>query len=220
MTGGARSDPSEIERLEQLWGGSFGDEYASRNLTAGAGRGPFWSSLLAGYPVATACEVGCNTGPNLDWIADLIGPDHLYAVDVNRDALREVRRRLPDVNAIWGLGRDLPFRDGFVDLAFTTGVLIHQPADSLMQVMAEVVRVSRRYVLAGEYFAATPEEVEYRGVQGALFKRDYGSMYLANFPELELVKHGFLSRADGWDNIDWWLLEKRSRRPDPSATDR
>ena len=38
---------------------------------------------------------------------------------------------------IQGVARDLPFRDDFFDLTFTCGVLIHQPKESLREVMAE-----------------------------------------------------------------------------------
>jgi hypothetical protein len=110
---------------------------------------------------------------------------------------------------MWGLARDLPFRDAWFDLAFTTGVLIHQPEASVHNVMTEIVRVSRRYVLCGEYYAPQVVEVAYRGQSRALFKRDYGRLYVENFPSLRLVDEGFLGRDDGWDEINWWLFEKR-----------
>jgi len=208
MTGKARTTHSEAERLEQLWGGAFGTEYAVRNAEAGVGRGPFWTGLLAAHPVTSVCEIGCNTGANLRWLGELIDPEGVFGVDVNHDALLEARRRFPRVNALWGLARELPLRDEFVDLAFTTGVLIHQPDDTLGQVMDEVVRVSRRFVLCGEYFSEDPVEVQYRGERGALFKRDYGRLYAERYPEMRLLERGFLGRADGWDDVDWWLFEK------------
>ena len=76
--------------------------------------------------------------------------------------------------------------------------------------MAEIVRCSRRYVLCGEYFAEEPTEVPYRGQTGALFKRDYGASLPAScFPELALVDQGFLGRDEGWDDVTWWLFERR-----------
>ena len=46
--------PTEIERLEQIWRGDFGDEYVTRNLDTYAAREPFWSAMIAsryGTPV-------------------------------------------------------------------------------------------------------------------------------------------------------------------------
>lgn len=196
------------DRLEALWAGDFGDAYTERNAEAGAGREPFWNSVMSAYDLHRVVEIGCNVGANLRWIAPRLAQGNTFGVDVNALALRQLRARLPDVNAMLAPAKDLPLRTGWFDLAFTTGVLIHQPDSTLATVMGEIVRVTRRYVLCGEYFATTTEEVPYRGQEGALFKRDYGALYLKLHPELRLVDTGFLGRSDGWDDITWWLFEK------------
>jgi len=91
---------------------------------------------------------------------------------------------------------------------FTVGVLIHQPPAALPGVMAEIVRCSRRFVICGEYYAPEPTEVAYRGQTGALFKRDFGGLYRQLFPGLALRKQQFLSTADGWDDVTFWMFEK------------
>jgi pseudaminic acid biosynthesis-associated methylase len=199
---------SEATRLERLWRTEFGDEYVERNRRAGEKRRSFWQKLLSELDAQTVLEVGCNIGVNLDWIVRLRQPRLVCGVDVNLKALNELRRAVPDASVIWSLGRQLPFRDGCFDLVFTTGVLIHQPEDSLSLVMAEIVRCSRRYILCGEYFASETIEVEYRGQTGALFKRDYGRMYKERFPQLHLCTQGVLSREQGWDDIRYWVFEK------------
>ncbi|MBM4294249.1 MAG: methyltransferase domain-containing protein, partial [Deltaproteobacteria bacterium] len=153
-------------------------------------------------------EVGCNLGGNLAWIARRIPARQVYGVDINLAALNELHHALPEVNAIWSPARELPFRDRWFDLVFTMGVLIHQPESTLPLVMAEIVRCSRRYVLGGEYFAEETTVVPYRGQHDALFKRNYGRIYQELFPELRLVKEGFLSRDMGWDDVTYWVLEK------------
>jgi pseudaminic acid biosynthesis-associated methylase len=202
-----RTDP-EAARLERLWSGAFGDDYSERNADAGSGRRPFWDALLARHRVERVLEVGCNVGANLQWIEPHVEPGNAYGIDVNLKALARIRDRLPGVNAILSSAQELPFRDGWFDLSFTTGVLIHQPESSLPLVMSELVRVSRRFVLCGEYFAPEATEVPYRDVPGALFKRDYGRLYEERFPELRLVETGTLDRSEGWDDVTWWLLEK------------
>ena len=73
------------------------------------------------------------------------------------------------------------------------GVLIHQPEETLDKVMSEMVRVSSRYVFCGEYYDTETVEVPYRGHDGALFRRDYGSLFLDLFPhELTLIRQGYL----------------------------
>jgi pseudaminic acid biosynthesis-associated methylase len=195
-------------RLEALWQGNFGDEYTLRNTETADHRLPFWRDVLTGIEVERVLEVGCNLGSNLKTLSTLLTPRNVFGIDVNESALAKVRTGMPAVNPVWSKARELPFRDGYFDLTFTTGVLIHQPPDTLPDVMSEIVRCSRRYVLAGEYFAEQLTEVPYRGHEGALFKADYGGMYLKRFPELKLVRKGHLNDAV-WDDVTWWLMEKR-----------
>jgi len=198
----------EAERLEHMWAGEFGSEYSSRNLEAGGGRGDFWRRMIAATGAAQVLEVGCNTGSNLRWLAELIEPSAVFGVDVNDGALEHVRRVLPGVTVVSASVRRLPFPDRSFDLVFTTGVLIHVPPQALSSAMTEIVRCARRFVLCGEYYAPEPAEVPYRGQNGALFKRDYGALYEELFPELELVERGFLGRDEGWDDVTWWLFRR------------
>jgi pseudaminic acid biosynthesis-associated methylase len=203
---------SETERLEELWSGRFGDEYVDRNLGAYEERRGFWRSLLASVKPQTVLEVGCNVGGNLQWIAEKVPVTGINGVDVNEKALAQCRSRIPGVNATYGSARDLPFEDRTFDLVFTMGVLIHQPEESLPEVMDEMVRVSKRFVLCGEYYEKETTEVRYRGYRNALFRRDYGGLFLSRFDgEIELAFRGLLTPDDGFDNVTWWLFERTSR---------
>lgn len=201
----------EASRLEALWAGEFGDRYVERNRDAGAGRSGFWGKLLREVHPASVLEVGCNVGANLHWVAQDVRRHDVWGVDVNQTALDELRRRLPGVNTSCARARELPFEDGKFDLVFTAGVLIHQPHDTLLSVQREIVRCSRRWVLAIEYFDEATIEVPYRGEHGALFRRDYGRLYRESFPALVEREHGALSRDDGWDDVHWWLFERRDQ---------
>jgi pseudaminic acid biosynthesis-associated methylase len=204
------SDSRPAARLEELWAGEFGDQYVERNKDAEVGRGQFWREQIERLRPSSVLEVGCNIGGNLRWIADQLGPANVAGVDVNERALQLLRERVPGVDARLTAGGELPFGDGTFDLVFTMGVLIHQdPKTQLEPMMREIVRCSRRHVLAGEYAADTLTEVPYRGQEGALFKQDFGALYERLFPQLRLVGKGFLSARDGsWDDITYWIFEK------------
>ena len=200
----------EVRRLENLWSGEFGQAYTERNAKAGAGRQKFWHSVVRLTRPQRVLEVGCNLGANLRAFAGVMPPRELWGIDLNEHALTQLRTRLAGVNGVHGAARDLPFRDGWFDLAFTCGVLIHQPPQALPLVMSEVVRVSRRFVLAAEYAAKEPTEVPYRGHSGALFKRDFGALYRELFPQLTQRRTGFLGSDQGFDDVTWWLFEKQA----------
>jgi SAM-dependent methyltransferase len=151
-------------------------------------------------------EVGCNAGANLQWIVSRC--DVTVGVDVSSHALDALHRAVPRAVGVIAEARSLPFTDGSFDLAFTSGVLIHQPESSVSDVIRELVRVSSMYVLSMEYAGSETEEIPYRGERGALFKRNYEALYAQLFPELRLVGSGFLTVADGWDDVTWWLFQK------------
>jgi pseudaminic acid biosynthesis-associated methylase len=201
---------SEAARLEALWSGDFGNDYVERNIRAYHERGEFWTSLLTTMRPASALEVGSNVGGNLRWVTQVVPPEHVVGIDVNRKALQELEERLPGVRGIESSARELPFADRSFELVFTMGVLIHQPEESLPAVMDEMVRVSSRYVLCGEYFGEETSEIPYRGYRNALFRRDYGGLFATRFRgRLQLAFSGFLGTEDGFDNVTWWLFERK-----------
>ena len=197
---------SEASRLEELWAGRFGEQYLARNDQSFDYRKPFWNKILKWTDPERILEVGCSLGGNLMWLRS--SNREVWGLDVNAEALRIAKERYPDIRTVLGAARILPFENDFFDLVISAGVLIHQPEDALSDVMSEMVRCSNRYVLSAEYHADEVTEVEYRGVEGALFKRDYGAIFSDSFP-LRLQRTGYLAReATGWDDVTWWLFEK------------
>jgi pseudaminic acid biosynthesis-associated methylase len=202
-------EQDEATRLERLWAGEFGAAYAERNPVVTDRRADFWSGLLERHPISSVLEIGCGQGANLAPLARRLDPADVWGIDVSSLALGKARINAPGVNVVLSRARQLPFRDGFVDLTFTVGALIHQPEESLPSVIDEIVRCSGRFVLWAEYHAPATEEVPYHGARGSLFRRDYAAIYATSHPELSVVDSGFLDQADGFDRVTWQLLERR-----------
>jgi pseudaminic acid biosynthesis-associated methylase len=201
-------ETTETTRLERLWAGEFGAAYIDRNRLLDERRATFWGRLLVEHKIQSVLEIGCGQGANLRPISRVIDPRDVWGIDVNDAALAIARQHATGINVVGSVARQLPFRDGLADLAFTVGVLIHQPDTTLPLVISEIVRCSRAYVLWAEYHAATTEEVPYHGVESSLFRRDYGAIYHELFPELTVREEGFLGPDEGFDRLTWQLLEK------------
>ena len=200
------------------WRGDFGDAYTDRlepteDRVRAATR--WWARVLqplAATMPASILEVGANAGINLRALARLTGAT-LHGVEPNAKArARLAADRVTDATRIHdGSAGAIPLPDGAVDLAFTSGVLIHVAPDDLAAALTEIHRVARRWVLAIEYFAQKPEAVPYRGRDGLLFKRDFGRAWLDAAPDLRVVECGFLWKPVwGADDVTWWLFEKPS----------
>lgn len=199
----------------ELWTSAFGREYAARNPITDQGSRRLmrrWARMLsqaiAPFP-NSVLEVGCNLGRNLAALLPMVAEVH--AVEPNLEVMERARAdpRLTGARIQAGSAFDLPFADGSIDLVFTSGVLIHIAPEDLPRAVDEVVRVARRYVLCIEYFSHEPVAVPYRGLEGQLFKRDFGQYYLDRHPELRVLDYGFFWKpVDAADNSNWWLFAK------------
>lgn len=195
----------------ELWKSAFGREYTDRNEGERPERVSSWRRLLGDVTPKRVCEVGCNVGWNLEYLRRL-GAEELYGVEPLTYAVSRARARNPMFNVLQGTAFDLPFRDNFFDLAFTSGVLIHIASDAIDNALDEIYRVSRKYIVAIEYGSAKQEDTEvlYRGKQAALWKRDHGAVWQRRYPELKLVRTIELGVADGYDDCTANLFEKQA----------
>ena len=89
--------------------------------------------------VRSVLDVGCGDGGVSRPLAARV---ELFGVDRSRSALRRFAGR-----AAVGDATELPFADRAFDLVMANDVLEHLDPDALRQTLAELRRVSRRYVL-------------------------------------------------------------------------
>jgi pseudaminic acid biosynthesis-associated methylase len=202
---------------KSAWAGEFGATYTARNVASDDQlrmRTVMWARIGEAFhdePPRSILEVGCNLGLNLRVLPRLFDAE-LQAIEPNPVARETVLKEkvLPPERLHAGFGDQIPLADGAVELAFTTGVLIHVSPERLDATMDEIHRVSSKYVMCAEYFSPRPETLSYRGQEGLLFKNDFGGCYLDRFADLKLVDYGFFwKRATGLDDVTWWLFRKR-----------
>lgn len=199
---------SQTQQLE-TWSGEFGTAYTDRNIADLAKRTQAFCEIIQDLPITRVLEVGCNRGHNLVAFSEIIGESaEVCGIEPNPYALRTARASSDRISALKGTAFELPFRDGYFDLVFTAGVLIHISLADLPRAISEIVRTSRRYVLALEYFAEEETTIPYRGSNDLLWKRNFLAHYQTQFPELKLVRSGYYDQEQGFDRTHWWLLEK------------
>ena len=197
--------------MDQLdvWQSEFGDAYTDRNETDWRIRLEAFNHMFEGLTINRVLEVGCNRGHNLRALSEILdAKTEIVGVEPNRYALELARQASSKSGALFGQASDLPFKDGYFDMVFTAGVLIHIPPADLPKVLAEIHRASGRYILAIEYFADEDTPINYRGQDDLLWKRNFLEHYKNQFSDLDVIKEGFWDSAAGFDNCRWWLMEK------------
>ncbi|HBC87166.1 MAG TPA: pseudaminic acid biosynthesis-associated methylase [Lentisphaeria bacterium] len=197
---------------EKFWAGNFGMDYIDRN------KGEEWvASNIALFSkilertrsVSSVLELGANIGLNLQAIHSLLPNASITAVEINKEAVKELRN-FDYINARHSSILDFK-PSGKWDLAFTKGVLIHLNPDVLPETYDLLYKASRRYILVCEYYNPSPVEITYRGHSGRLFKRDFAGEILERHGDLTLVDYGFSYHRDPnfpQGDISWFLMEK------------
>jgi len=208
---------------EQLrnWKGSFGNEYTKRNalsleemdevykerygITRTGLNKTFVGNLNRSIKIL---EVGSNIGNQLANLQK-IGFENLYGIEINSHAVKCSKARTSNINIIQGSAFDIPFKNSYFDLVFTSGVLIHIAPSDIEKVLKEIYRSSNKYIWGFEYYADTYTEVTYRGHDNLLWKTDFTRLYLDLFDGLELVKEKRLKYLDN-ENVDsMFLIQKK-----------
>jgi len=203
-----------MDATEDFWAGSFGDAYISRNSDPNeiARRIAIFAQILRRTSgVQSILELGANIGLNLLALKAVMPGARLKAVEINARAYAQLSN-IPDVEA--NLGSLLDYRPHeTVDLAFTSGVLIHIDPARLADAYRALYESATRYLLICEYYNPTRVEVIYRGHSGKLFKRDFAGEMLDRYADLQLVDYGFIYRRDPVypaDDMTWFLMRKAS----------
>ncbi|MDD5063440.1 MAG: methyltransferase domain-containing protein [Phycisphaerae bacterium] len=206
----------------QKWESKLGEEYTERNIFApeqldqlyvsnyGISRTALNEAFLGNFERSVKIlEVGSNLGNQLLSLQRM-GFENLYGIEVNSYAIEHAKNNTKNINIIRGNAFDIPFKDRYFDIVFTSGVLIHIAPQDIERALQEIHRCSREYIWGFEYYADSCTEVRYRGHTDLLWKTNFAGLYLNSFDDLELVKEKKLKYL-GNENIDTMFLIKKRK---------
>jgi ubiquinone/menaquinone biosynthesis C-methylase UbiE len=118
--------------------------------------------------IDSAFEFGCNAGYNLQVIAD----KKIYGIDINQEAINFGQKKLglPIEYGSEKKLKDIPSKS--YDLVFTSSVLDHIPKENFLDIVNELKRISKKYVICLEtndeqyynYFAHDYESQGFKSV--------------------------------------------------------
>jgi pseudaminic acid biosynthesis-associated methylase len=205
-----------------FWEGNFGKEYTDRNTHSDKDWDDFYLKTWGKTKIEInegfighlpkdikILEVGCNTGMQLNGLQRM-GFENIYGIELQPYAVEQAKKFTNNINILCGSGFDLPFKDNYFDMTYTSGVLIHISPTDLPKIMSEMVRCSKKYIWGFEYYAEKTTEINYRGHTNYLWKADYAALFIKQFPDLKLIKKEMFSYIGNPDNLDcMYLLEKQ-----------
>jgi len=212
----------KITHQRKTWEEEFGEGYLKRNVynpkelndfymkRFGISKDTMNDNFLTNIPKdAKILEVGTNIGNQLLHLQSQ-GFKNLYGIEIQDRAINYAKHRADNLNVIKGDALDIPFKDGFFDLVFTHGVLIHISPDNINNVLTEIYRVSNKYIWGLEYYADTYIDLEYHGQKNIMWKTNFAKLYLDTKDDLFLEKEEKLSYLNQPELIDQMYLLKKS----------
>ncbi len=185
----------------KFWQNNFGKEYTDRNSFEDNNK---WESLyIENWGITRKemnksfignlnkdikiLEVGSNIGLQLNCLQDM-GYNQLYGIEIQDYAVEKSKKYTNKINIIKDSGFDIPFKDGYFDLVFTSGVLIHISPNDINRIIDEIIRCSKKYIWGFEYYSEDYISINYRGNDDVLWKGDFASLFLQRDNNLKIVK--------------------------------
>jgi len=152
-------------------------------------------------------EVGSNIGNQL-LLLQKMGFKNLYGIEINNYAVELSKQRTNNINIIQASAFDIPFKNKYFDLVFTSGLLIHIAPHDINLVLNEIYRNTKEYIWGLEYYEEKYTEIIYRGKKDLLWKANFAQLYLNLFENIKLIKEKKIKCLNN-DNIDVMFLLKK-----------
>jgi len=202
-----------MNEQEKFWAGAFGNQYINRNIDdkiVSSNIALFSRILSRTNKINSILEFGSNIGLNLVAIHTLKKDVEISAIEINQKAVEFIEENFDFINCYHSSVFDFHV-DYQRDLVFTKGLLIHIHPENLEKMYSALYESSNKYICLIEYYDPNPKEIEYRGENGVLWKRDFAGEIMKKYPSLELIDYGFIYHGDNQfpaDDLTWFLMKK------------
>lgn len=108
-------------------------------------------NAMSGQRVKSVLEIGCGAGYNLYRIKKAFPNTEISGCDINEDAIRMAKHKLPEADLKVGSADALPFNGDSYDLVLTDALLIYIGPDKIRRVFREIRRVGYERMMFVEF---------------------------------------------------------------------
>lgn len=209
---------------EKFWLSKFGKTYIERNNftpqeldkfyieNLGISRSQINKNFIGNLNLKNTLEIGCNIGIQLNMLQKhkhKLG--QLYGIELSPEAVEKAKENTKNCNIIQASAFNIPFKDNYFDLVYTSGVLIHISPKDVPRALKEIHRVSKKYIWGCEYYASRHENTApYRRYADRQWRAPFAQIYMDLFPDLKLVKEKRYKYLKNENINTVFLLKKRA----------
>jgi len=200
----------ELNKESQWWGGEKGTQYTDdsmlmteeeklferkHGITLESVYDEFFGELDRNYRIL---EIGCNVGHKLRRLS-YMGFKNLYGIDINPFAVAKCKATFDNVHVVQGNALEWETGEEY-DLVMTNFVQQHINPKQQVAMANKIKSLSTKYVFFLEFWdkSEEPIEVEWRGMKGTTWKRDWTKLYNQTWYQ---GKTNMIKRPDGFTDI-------------------
>lgn len=191
-------NPQSIEEMDKLYLNNYGITRTKLNKS-------FLDKLDRNIKIL---EVGSNVGIQMVFLQKM-GFKNLYGIEINEYAVELSKQKTKNINIIRGSVFDIPFKNNYFDLVFTSGLLIHISPENISIAIKEIHRCAKKLIWGFEYYADKYIEINYHGEKNLLWKTNFSKLFTDSFHDLKLVKEKKLKYLAS-ENIDAMFLLRKT----------
>lgn len=139
----------------------------------------FTRDLAISLRTTSVLEIGCGTGIDLRLFPDAF---EIKGIDLNDNALKIAKEKLPQGDFKKGTITDLPFEDSSIDFVFTHQLLNYLDDETLNKGISEMYRVAKKYIMNCEKFEQSEKQIDEHHKYRNMLKRwmDYKVRMVSN----------------------------------------
>lgn len=139
----------------------------------------FTRDLANSLHCTSVLEIGCGTGIDLRLFPDTF---EINGIDLNDNALKIAKEKLPQGDFKKGNITDLPFEDSSIDFVFTHQLLNYLDDETLEKGISEMLRVAKKYIMNCEKFEQSEKRIDGHHKNRNMLKRwmDYKIRMVSN----------------------------------------
>jgi ubiquinone/menaquinone biosynthesis C-methylase UbiE len=136
----------------------FWDKYSGKNEARyNEEFAKFTRDLATSLRCTSVLEIGCGTGIDLRLFPETF---QIHGIDLNDNALKIAKEKHSIVNFRNGSITNLPFEDSSIDFVFTHQLLNYLDDDTVEEGIAEMYRVSGKYIMNCEKFEENEKQID------------------------------------------------------------
>lgn len=142
-------DVNKISKDREAFWSNIHDKYYLNNHKVAKKRRDYIAKIVANNEIGSVLELGCHDGINLKHIEDAAPNVKTEGIDICKKAIDFGKNKLKvnadmRVQSIYDLSN---FKDNSYDLVFTCTCLIHIPSERISNILQEMCRISKKFVI-------------------------------------------------------------------------